>query len=396
MKGSIICAKCSKAMAGEQCAYCGSVRAKIVVYFDGKHHKVSRDKDDDQIGYRKASRMLEAIRNAIDEKTFDPSDWQPEKLKKKRFEELAWAWLAVKEADVERGRFAQATFASYQSTVKAHLLPFFGAYDIRDIKRPVLKDYFNDYLQTKGIVKQSSKQAHQIILHSFLAWVRDDREILKSLPPFPEIEGEESEPRKALEITEQDTALVDIPLPWKDMILFGMETGLRPAENCALKVMDFDRINCEATIRRTFSRDRIHEKTKQKRTDTIPLTDTAMGIVVAYSAGKLPTAFLFDLDGKPIMPSMLAYRWKKFSGSLLTIYEASRHSFASQLDDAGVDIRDIQKLMRHKSVATTERYIHQLRRGRQNLRATVTHIRTRPGTEQVRIGNGEEREGYNK
>jgi integrase len=377
MKGSIICAKCSKTMTEEKCSHCGSVRAKIVVYFAGKHHKFSLDKEGDPFGQVKAQRKLEAIRNEIDEKTFDPSDWQPEKLRKKRFDELAWSWLDMKEADVEKGRFARATFLAYQSTMRAHLIPFFGASDIRDIKRPMLKDYFNDYLQTKGIVKHSSKQAHQIILHSFLAWVRDDREILKTLPPFPEIEGEESQPRQALELAEQEETLTDIPQPWKDMILFGMETGLRPAEICALKVMDFDRINCEATIRRTWSRDRLHEKTKQKRNDTIPLSDTAMDIFSRSAQGKLPTAFLFDLDGSPIMPMMLSYRWKKFSGSGLTLNEAARHSFGSQLDAAGVSAGDIQELMRHATFTTTQRYLHRLKRRRENLRATVTQIRTR-------------------
>lgn len=394
MSGTILCGKCSKRMEHEKCT-CGHVRCKIVVYWQGKHHKISRDKDGDQVGYKKAGRMLEAIRNAMDEKTFDPSDWQPEKLKLKRFDELAWQWLAEKEAAVARGRFAQSTYVSYQSTMRAHLVPYFGASDIREIKRPMIKDYFNEYLYSKGIIKKSTKQGHQIILHSFMSWVRDDREILKTLPPFPEIEGEESTARIAMEIHEQMSCLQTIPQPWKDMIALGMETGLRPAEICALKIMDVDRINCEATIRRTWSRDKLHEKTKQKRTDTIPLSDTAMRIVIDHSAGKLPTAFLFDLAGKPIMPHMLSYRWKKFSGHDATVNEAMRHSFGSQLDAAGVDAGDIQELMRHATFAMTQRYLHRLKRRRENLRATVTSIRSRP-SDQERKRNGEEREGHNK
>lgn len=394
MTGTILCGKCSKRMEHEKCS-CGHVRVKIVVYWQGKHWKISRDKDNDQVGYKKATRMLEAIRNGMDDKTFDPSDWQPEKLRRKRFDELAWAWIAEKEAAVVKGRFAQATFASYQSTMRAHLVPYFGASDIRDIKRPMIKDYFNEYLYSKGIIKKSTKQGHQIILHSFMSWVRDDREILKTLPPFPEIEGEESVPRIALEYHEQKTCLETIPQPWKDMISLGMETGLRPAEICALKIMDIDRINREATIRRTWSRDVLRETTKQKRSDTIPLSDTAMSIFAAHTVGKLPTAFLFDLNGQPIMPHMLAYRWKKFSGHNATVNEAMRHSFGSQLDAAGVDAGDIQELMRHATFTMTQRYLHRLKRRRENLRAAVTSIRSH-GNDQERKRNGEEREGHNK
>lgn len=394
MSGTILCGKCSKRMEHEKCS-CGHVRCKIVVYWKGKHWKISRDKDNDQVGYKKAGRMLESIRNAMDEKTFDPSDWQPEKLKLKRFDELAWQWLAEKESDVARGRFAQSTYVSYQSTMRAHLVPYFGASDIRDIKRPMIKDYFNEYLYTKGIIKKSTKQGHQIILHSFMSWVRDDREILKTLPFFPDIEGEESEPRRAMEMDEQLAVIQRIPQPFRDMIMFGMETGLRPAEICALQIRDIDQVNAEAIIRRTFSRHRLHEKTKQKRNAAIPLTDIAMEILFRHSEAKLPTAFVFLVDGKPVFADILAARWKKYSGIGYTLNEAMRHSFGSQLAASGAPIRDIQQLLRHTTLTATEHYLHRTPTGQDRLRATITAIRT-PKTDQERKRNGEEREGHNK
>ena len=394
MSGTILCGKCSKRMEHEKCS-CGHVRAKIVVYWRGKHVKISRDKDNDQVGYKKATRMLEAIRNEMDDKTFDPSDWQPAKLKLKRFDELAWQWLAEKESAMAKGRFALSTYASYQSTMRAHLIPFFGGSDIREIKRPMIKDYFNDYLYTKGIIKQSSKRSHQIVLHSFMSWVRDDREILKTLPIFPEIEGDESEPRRAMEMDEQLAVIQRIPQPFRDMIMFGMETGLRPAEICALQIRDIDQVNAEAVIRRTFSRHKLHEKTKQKRNAVIPLTDIAMEILTRHGAAKLPTAFVFLVDGKPVFADILAARWSKHSGTDYTLNEAMRHSFGSQLAASGAPIRDIQQLLRHRTLTATEHYLHRTPTGQDRLRATITAIRS-PKPDQERKRNGAERKGHNK
>jgi site-specific recombinase XerD len=42
----------------------------------------------------------------------------------------------------------------------------------------------------------------------------------------------------------------------------------------------------------------------------------------------------------------------------LRLYDASRHSFASQLVNAGVDLFQVSKLLGHSSVKTTERYSH--------------------------------------
>ncbi|HQJ95351.1 MAG TPA: tyrosine-type recombinase/integrase [Syntrophorhabdaceae bacterium] len=42
----------------------------------------------------------------------------------------------------------------------------------------------------------------------------------------------------------------------------------------------------------------------------------------------------------------------------ITYYEASRHSFCTQLVDDGIDLLYAKELMRHTDVRTTQRYYH--------------------------------------
>ncbi len=55
------------------------------------------------------------------------------------------------------------------------------------------------------------------------------------------------------------------------------------------------------------------------------------------------------------MPNVL---WKRYTGLDVTYYEASRHSFCTQLVDDGIDALQAKELMRHTDVRTTQRYYH--------------------------------------
>jgi site-specific recombinase XerD len=50
--------------------------------------------------------------------------------------------------------------------------------------------------------------------------------------------------------------------------------------------------------------------------------------------------------------------WRKFSGIDITYYEASRHSFVSQLVDDGLGSMQVKELARHSDVRTTQKYYH--------------------------------------
>ncbi len=140
-----------------------------------------------------------------------------------------------------------------------------------------------------------------------------------------------------------------------------METGIRPGELVVLKVRDIDLRHGQALIGRTVSAyTHVLERTKGKTRRYIPLSDRALEIVKPCLVGNHPENWLFinpDTARRYSvkMPNTL---WKRYTGLDTTYYEASRHSFCTQLVDGGADSLQAKELMRHTDVRTTQNYYH--------------------------------------
>ena len=187
-----------------------------------------------------------------------------------------------------------------------------------------------------------------------------ERGVIKELPVFPKIKGDDSKARVAIDVESQDIALAKIPEKYKNPIEFLMETGLRPGEVCALLVDHIDIRARTARIERTYvSGNVIKETTKQKKKRVIPLSDRAFEIALKNMQGKLPTQFLFinPRTKRGYYPKALWYIWEQHSGLDIDLYSATRHSFASQLIQNN-DISIIKELMGHSDIRTTQNYLH--------------------------------------
>lgn len=227
--------------------------------------------------------------------------------------------------------------------------------DVRDIRLEQLTN-FKDTLENISI---KTRKNIFIALRNFFGWLRK-RGIIKELPIFPEIKGDDSKPRVAIDVDTQEIALKRIPEEHRDPIEFLMETGLRPGEVCALLVDHIDIRNKTARIERTYvSSHLIRETTKQRRKRIIPLSDRAFEIAYKNMIGKISKQFLFinPITKKGYYPTSLWTIWKKYSGLDIDLYSATRHSFASQLIQYN-DVAVVKELMGHSDIATTQKYLH--------------------------------------
>jgi len=142
----------------------------------------------------------------------------------------------------------------------------------------------------------------------------------------------------------------DLELVARDRLLVRtfMMTGLRRAEICSANVGDYDMLHRRLRVRGKGDRDRV-----------VPLP---AGLSLADLVdGRKPKEPLFQRrDGGRLDPNAISYVFtRKVSpavGTRVTPHML-RHSYATYLCRRGVPIRQIQQLLGHSSLATTQIYL---------------------------------------
>ena len=90
------------------------------------------------------------------------------------------------------------------------------------------------------------------------------------------------------------------------------------------------------------------------------MSDRAAEIALKHCEGKHPKTWLFlNPKGRTgnYNQRSIAKLWRRYSGTTITRYEATRHSFASQPIEHN-DVVMAKELMRHPDMRSTEKYLH--------------------------------------
>lgn len=139
-------------------------------------------------------------------------------------------------------------------------------------------------------------------------------------------------------------------------LLYG--SGLRVGEVAGLTCTQVD-----------LDRGRVLVRGKGDKEREVPMSDHAVDRVDAYLSAGRPTmagedrmALFFNRKGKPFSGRDIRAMVEQYAGRLLPGRRVTphtlRHSFATHLLEGGADIRAVQELLGHASVATTQRYTH--------------------------------------
>lgn len=147
---------------------------------------------------------------------------------------------------------------------------------------------------------------------------------------------------------------------FKDMILFGLMTGLRPKEIRELtksKVLFNQEGKPYVYIEGYKSAELVGESTPR----TVPLCSKAAEIVERQRKAHPNSDHIFlNNDGTPYSRSVFRNRLirgcRRAKIEPITPY-ALRHTFASMESDAGVETTSLSKLMGHSETRTLKRYV---------------------------------------
>jgi site-specific recombinase XerD len=139
-------------------------------------------------------------------------------------------------------------------------------------------------------------------------------------------------------------------------LLYG--SGLRVAEAASLRLEDLD-----------LDGARVHVRGKGSKERRLPLSDFAVAAVREWLHDGRPTLLAAHVDAvflnrrhKAMGVRDVRAMVQGYAGDLLPGRRVGphtlRHSFATHLLEGGADIRAVQELLGHRSVATTQRYTH--------------------------------------
>ncbi len=142
------------------------------------------------------------------------------------------------------------------------------------------------------------------------------------------------------------------------IVLMFYTTGIRRAELIGLLDADVDTRRCELKVLGKRNKERI-----------IPFGEELAEAIDDYREARLyrtglksPRTFFTRPDGAPLYPSLVDNVVKKaLTGHTLASRQSPhtlRHSFATDMLNNGADLRSVQQLLGHRSLATTQVYTH--------------------------------------
>lgn len=238
--------------------------------------------------------------------------------------------------------------------------------DLEYVDRKLLRRYVA-FLSERGLARRSIARKASAV-RAFLGWATQ-RGTIPADPSLgltvPKLDRPLPKVLKAADASALcELPPMDEPIGVRDRaileLLYG--SGLRVAELCGLDVKDLDLVKGTMRVLGKGNKQRQLPLSRPARKVLALYLDEARRLLLEHSKQATTEDALFiNSRGKRLGPrsvrSMLE-RYLRLEGMRHASPHSLRHSFATHMLDGGADLRSVQELLGHDSLATTQIYTH--------------------------------------
>ena len=271
--------------------------------------------------------------------------------------ELLQIWFDAE----QKGRVRDTSAGTTKSLINNHILPQLSGLRVKDVTPLVIQNYL---LTLSGLCRGMSSRCLSILRGAFNLAV--ENKLIASSPVLPRFKapGKVNAPRRALDI-EQQKLLLDA-LPYEEpawlFARIGLFCGLRAGEILGLRWDAVDLNNQVIQVRRSVVYYNGHDGTLQEQLKTrtsrrdVPIPDD---LTAELRKRKASATSLFLFPGKTggiperYMLDRIRYVLRTAQTGTLVTPHILRHTYATRLFEAGLDVTEVQRLLGHSTPTTT-------------------------------------------
>jgi len=236
--------------------------------------------------------------------------------------------------------------------LRDHLVETFGDLTLAEITPSLFSEY-KTKRRDEGAAPQTINNEISLMSHAFNLAIKEWEWVKEN--PVKKVSKEKVNNliERWLTLEEEKKLLASSPRWLQEIILFAVNTGLRQGEILDLRWSEVDPARKTITI--------LEQKNQGK--DTLPLNESALGVLEERSKDHHgETEYVFHtrkctrISPPNLRKSFLSATEK--SGVKNLRFHDLRHTFATRLIQAGVDIYTVQELGRWKNISMVMRYAH--------------------------------------
>jgi integrase len=272
--------------------------------------------------------------------------WFPNEAKRRIFEELRERYMKEHSIVYKTAKSSLRDVTSFK-----HLSRFFSGLTLAEITPSKISEY-KSLRRTEGAKVATLARELEVLKHSLNIAVKEWEWLERN--PFEKVKIERVNNKIERWITpEEEQRLLDESLPWlREIIIFALNTGMRQNEILSLKWSQVDLFRRTATL--------IETKNKEKR--TIPINQTVLELLKVKSKVTSISGYIFTshngtkIDARNLLRAF--YSARKKAGLEDVRFHDLRHTFATRLVQAGINLYVVKELLGHKTLTMTMRYAH--------------------------------------